>query len=229
MANRKPIKREDVFRVLEDSCGMMTSEVCDELGLDRDRMNGVRSVLDRMYKDGIVDKEWDGTRIHPRLRWRIRPGFIGKLTKRNGARVPVIMYDMDGVEIARFESFKVASETTGITPRSIAQAANGVQMTAGGYMWRRLDGGHLPVLRKDVEIMRAIKENGAITVEGIVGAMHPGIEGKPRTSKETVVARRLVFLKNRGFVKCRRRHGPRGFMESNLWEMNVEEVPAEGS
>lgn len=51
--------------------------------------------------------------------------------------VPVIQFDKDGYEIARYESIKQASVMTGIYHTCICDASVGKTKTAGGYIWKR--------------------------------------------------------------------------------------------
>lgn len=54
--------------------------------------------------------------------------------KRKGK--PVIQYDLDGNEIARFRGQNEAGRTTGISGANISQVCNNKRKTAGGYIWR---------------------------------------------------------------------------------------------
>jgi len=49
---------------------------------------------------------------------------------------PVIQYDTEGNEIARFPSIDDASRTTGVKASYISQTIHERQKTAGGYKWR---------------------------------------------------------------------------------------------
>lgn len=49
---------------------------------------------------------------------------------------PVIQYDLDGNEIARFRGQNEAGRMTGISGANISQVCNNKRKTAGGYIWR---------------------------------------------------------------------------------------------
>lgn len=49
---------------------------------------------------------------------------------------PVIQYDMDGNEIARFRGQNEAGRITGISGANISQVCNNKRKTAGGFIWR---------------------------------------------------------------------------------------------
>ena len=53
---------------------------------------------------------------------------------RNGK--PVIQYDLDGNEIARFRGQNEAGRLTGISGANISQVCNNLRKTAGGFIWR---------------------------------------------------------------------------------------------
>lgn len=57
---------------------------------------------------------------------------------RNRSRVPVIQMDLDGNEIASFDSIRQAEGMTGIDKTHISCACSGLygRKTAGGYRWR---------------------------------------------------------------------------------------------
>ena len=49
---------------------------------------------------------------------------------------PVIQYDLDGNEIARFRGQNEAGRMTDISGANISQVCNNKRKTAGGYIWR---------------------------------------------------------------------------------------------
>lgn len=51
----------------------------------------------------------------------------------------VIQYSDDGMIIKEFESVASAAQESGVSPKSIRDAANGVQKHAGGFCWRYAD------------------------------------------------------------------------------------------
>lgn len=54
--------------------------------------------------------------------------------KRKGK--PVIQYDLDGNEIARYRGQNEAGRLTGISGANISQVCNNLRKTAGGFIWR---------------------------------------------------------------------------------------------
>lgn len=49
---------------------------------------------------------------------------------------PVIQYDLDGNEIARFRGQNEAGRATGISGANISQVCRNLRKTAGGFIWR---------------------------------------------------------------------------------------------
>ena len=54
----------------------------------------------------------------------------------SGRKHAVIMYSLDGKELARFESITEASKQTGIWHQNISKVCMGKNKTTGGYIWR---------------------------------------------------------------------------------------------
>lgn len=66
-----------------------------------------------------------------------RRGYItgkNRVTKKG-----VIQYDLNGNELARFESLKEASKKTGVHDTSIAKVCTGERKTAKGYVWKYIN------------------------------------------------------------------------------------------
>lgn len=62
--------------------------------------------------------------------------------KQNGAVLPGIeQYDYNGELLKTFSSAAEAARTVGINISSLKAALNGKQVSAGGYLWRRVSGG----------------------------------------------------------------------------------------
>lgn len=57
--------------------------------------------------------------------------------RNNGKKVPVIQYDLDGNELARYESLSEASRQTGIKIGAISYVLNGRATHTGPYYWKR--------------------------------------------------------------------------------------------
>ena len=66
---------------------------------------------------------------------KLKQHVINMLIERNN--VPVVMYDDNWNEIARFKSIKSASIVTGINPKRISDVCLKKRNHAGGYRWER--------------------------------------------------------------------------------------------
>lgn len=60
-----------------------------------------------------------------------------KARKNNGQKVPVIQFDLNGNEIARYESVSEASRATGIKIGAISYVINGRFTHTGDFTWKR--------------------------------------------------------------------------------------------
>ena len=63
---------------------------------------------------------------------------ISNRCRENGAKaaIPIVQMDMDGVEIASFESAHEAERETGVSNGNIGRCCKGNTKSAGGYKWR---------------------------------------------------------------------------------------------
>ena len=80
------------------------------------------------------------------------------------SKAPVAQYDQDGNLIAVFSSQKEASEKTGVCRSSITHVVRGQRKTAGGYIWRYVEGS----TTKTPENLTGQREISAATENDIV-------------------------------------------------------------
>jgi hypothetical protein len=69
------------------------------------------------------------------LRWVTKKENSAAHNKEISHPKRVIQKDMDGNEIARFDSLKEAADSLGMSPSSISKAVLKVNSSAGGYIW----------------------------------------------------------------------------------------------
>lgn len=111
----------------------------------------VHTLVAKAFIEPVVGKEYvdhiDGNRGNnnsTNLRWctfkencsfpLAREHRISSALKAGGK--PVIQYDMDGNEIARFRGQNEAGRMTGISGANISQVCRHKRKTAGGFIWR---------------------------------------------------------------------------------------------
>lgn len=129
--------------------------------IDHDKMNNHVDNLEwvtysynsqHSYHDGWRDEE---------IRKRI-PEMQKKAAEQS--KTPVAQYDQDGNLIAVFSSQKEASEKTGVCRSSITHVVRGQRKTAGGYIWRYVEGS----TTKTPENLTGQREISAATENDIV-------------------------------------------------------------
>lgn len=66
------------------------------------------------------------------------PPLVKRESKHNKGKCPVVQYDLNGNQIAVYESYMTAWRATGVRSGNISNCCRGMRHTAGGYIWRDL-------------------------------------------------------------------------------------------
>jgi len=67
---------------------------------------------------------------------KISAALKGKRRANKHVNKRVTQMSLDGIEIARFESIKLAAESTRVDSAGISNQIKGKQKTAGGFLWK---------------------------------------------------------------------------------------------
>lgn len=112
---------------------------------------------------------WIKAEIPPR---RIEPFEERKAMPRTtGREIPCSRYDADGKRLGTWDSYKEASEATGLSRTAICSAVNGTIMLLDGYRWRKGDAESIEPMAQSRRPRRT--ECSCYDAEGVRVATYP--------------------------------------------------------